>query len=418
MRTVERIRIGMVIAIAIMTGITTGCRPKKKPVPPPQPVNYSYELPPGQLALRKIGPEMYPDFSINAADLPNVRQAIDNSLKYLDAPSSRQFFPYLDITHDRAIASLKALAEIIDAAALKAGPVVDLNSEIAQRFDVYRSIGGFDPAIGKYTGEVLFTGYFTPIYDASPTRQGEYQWPLYKRPVDLVLDETGMIASRRMPDGSVQPGYYARQQIEQGRALTGQELVWLKSRWDAYVITVQGSARLRLTDGRTYEIGYAGNNGYEYVSPGKQMLADGVITRDQLTLRGLREYFAAHPDAMDKYLKLNPRYVFFAERPGGPFGSLNVPVTAFATIATDKSVYPRAMPAFVVAPVPSASAGGGGMRPFSGFMLDQDTGGAIRAAGRTDIYMGVGPQAERMAGQQLQVGELYYLASKEPSSER
>ncbi len=49
---------------------------------------------------------------------------------------------------------------------------------------------------------------------------------------------------------------------------------------------------------------------------------------------------------------------------------------------------------------------------YDGFMLDQDTGGAIRAAGRCDIYMGVGPQAEAIAGHQLHEGKLYYLAVK------
>ena len=43
-------------------------------------------------------------------------------------------------------------------------------------------------------------------------------------------------------------------------------------------------------------------------------------------------------------------------------------------------------------------------------MLDQDSGGAIRAAGRCDLYMGVGPQAEQLAGHQLYPGRLYYLA--------
>ena len=140
------------------------------------------------------------------------------------------------------------------------------------------------------------------------------------------------------------------------------------------------------------------------------MVADGVISKDQHTLRALREYFAARPEAMDKYLPLNQRYIFFAERPGGPFGSLNVPVTAFATIATDKSVYPRAMPAFLAVPVPTAS---GGVAPFRGLMLDQDTGGGIRASGRCDIYMGVGDRAEQLAGQELHAGELYYLAVKQ-----
>ncbi len=210
-----------------------------------------------------------------------------------------------------------------------------------------------------------------------------------------------------MPDGSTAP-YYNREQIEDNHLLDGHELVFLSNRFDAYVITVQGSARLQLTDGRTYEVGYNGNNGYDYVSPGHQMLADGLITKDQLNLRGLRSYFNAHPDAMDKYLHLNQRYIFFSERPGGPFGSLNQPVTPLATIATDKSVYPRAMPSFVVTTVPS----GTGDAPYQAIMLDQDTGGGIRASGRCDLYMGIGPQAEELAGREMATGKLYYLAIK------
>jgi len=133
------------------------------------------------------------------------------------------------------------------------------------------------------------------------------------------------------------------------------------------------------------------------------MVADGVIAKGQLSLRGLKQYFAEHPEAMDKYLALNKRFVFFTERPGGPFGSLNVPVTSFATIATDKSVYPRAMPAFVVTQIPTSEGGHGS---YTAFLCDQDTGGAIRAAGRTDIYMGVGEQAEKLAGYQLYSGQL------------
>jgi membrane-bound lytic murein transglycosylase A len=113
---------------------------------------------------------------------------------------------------------------------------------------------------------------------------------------------------------------------------------------------------------------------------------------------------------MDKYLLMNPRTVFFTERPGGPFGKLNVKVTPFATLATDKSVYPRAMPAFMVAPI---SRPGGSTGPFHGYLLDQDTGGAIRAAGRADVYMGIGPAAEELAGRQMNEGELYYLAVKQ-----
>jgi membrane-bound lytic murein transglycosylase A len=162
---------------------------------------------------------------------------------------------------------------------------------------------------------------------------------------------------------------------------------------------------LKLTDGRIYEVGYNGNNGFDYVSPGRQMVADGVIPQDQLTLTGLRNYFTAHPEAMDKYLSLNPREIFFTERPGGPFGSLGEPVTPFATVATDKSIFPRALPVFLTTPLPVPN---GGEINFRGLMFDQDTGGGIRAAGRCDIYMGLGEQA----GRELNVGKMYYLAVK------
>jgi membrane-bound lytic murein transglycosylase A len=49
---------------------------------------------------------------------------------------------------------------------------------------------------------------------------------------------------------------------------------------------------------------------------------------------------------------------------------------------------------------------------YSGFALDQDTGGAIRAAGRCDVYMGQGEMAGELAGQTYQEGRLYYLFLK------
>ena len=46
-------------------------------------------------------------------------------------------------------------------------------------------------------------------------------------------------------------------------------------------------------------------------------------------------------------------------------------------------------------------------------MMDQDTGGGIRTAGRADIYLGIGDDAESIAGNTLVEGQLYYLFLKE-----
>jgi membrane-bound lytic murein transglycosylase A len=391
-----------------------GCEPAAPP-PVARAIDFRKPLPEGMVALRKIDPSEYPNFAEQPIDPVRLRAAIDNSLKYLSAPSSRQFFPYLDITHARAAATLQQLRGICDQAIAMGGwNGAWFNQQIVRDFEVYKSYGAPTPDGTAFTDRVLFTGYFTPIYDASMQRGGEYQWPLYKLPGDLVRDPmTGEVRGRKRSDGGIVP-YYTRGEIETGGVLAGDELVWVRSRWEAYVITIQGSARLRLADtGQIYEIGFAGTNGYAYTSPGRQMVADGVITEDQLSLRGLGAFFAAHPEVMDKYLPMDQRYVFFTERPGGPFGSLNVPVTPLGTIATDKEqkdIYPRAMPAFVKTNIPSPSANAA--ESFSGFLLDQDTGGAIRASGRCDIYMGVGPEAETKAGYELQQGELYYLAVK------
>jgi membrane-bound lytic murein transglycosylase A len=46
-------------------------------------------------------------------------------------------------------------------------------------------------------------------------------------------------------------------------------------------------------------------------------------------------------------------------------------------------------------------------------MTDQDTGGAIRAPGRADLFMGVGATAGIRAGNQYAEGQLYYLFLKQ-----
>ena len=94
-------------------------------------------------------------------------------------------------------------------------------------------------------------------------------------------------------------------------------------------------------------------------------------------------------------------------------GCLGVPVTERCSIATDKSLFPRGCLAFVDTRAPLATASGEPAKArWRHFALDQDSGGAIRAAGRADIYVGIGDQAGRIAGWMLDEGRLYYLFLK------
>ncbi len=46
------------------------------------------------------------------------------------------------------------------------------------------------------------------------------------------------------------------------------------------------------------------------------------------------------------------------------------------------------------------------------FILDQDTGGAIKGTGRLDLYAGSGDEAEQFAGVMKNPAKLYYLVPK------
>src|SRR5689334_14235801 len=122
---------------ALLFSLTfTGCAHKK-----PLAVDFNRELPPGQVALRKISPAEYPDFSKCAWNLNLLPRAIVNSISYLNQPSAQRSCPYLDISHQRALATLTSFKEIITAASAQPDPGHYIAQQIRARFDVYQSIG-------------------------------------------------------------------------------------------------------------------------------------------------------------------------------------------------------------------------------------------------------------------------------------
>ncbi len=395
--------IGIGLLLMVMCALV-GCKTSGGPVAAP-PVQYDRPLPPGQMALRKItNPDDLPDFSAAWDDLDSLSSAIQNSLNYLSKPSSEQYFPYGDIDHDLAIQTLETFLELVESGVRPS----ELNGFIHAHFDVYISVGCDDQ------GTVLFTGYYTPIFEGSYEQTDRFQYPLYQMPEDLVKGPDGQALGRRQVDGSITT-YPDRATIESTGMLKGTELVWLTDPFEAYIAHVQGSAKLRIPDGQLITIGYAANNGHDYKGVAESLVADGKMTSERVSLGTLIDYFKRHPDEVDYYTRQNARFVFFRIADDIPRGSLNEPVTPMRTIATDKSIFPRASLTFISTTLPQAIGTGIVKQSFTGFMLDQDTGGAIRAPGRCDVYMGQGDLAGQLAGQTYQEGRLYYLFLKAPA---
>ncbi len=366
--------------------------------------DYSRALPPGVSALRKLGPDdPLPDLAKAWTQRDaGLLEAIDRSISWFGFPSSQKHFPFEDIcTHEQARASLVAMKDLL--ARARSGP--DFAKEVVRRFDIYQSVGW------NGEGTVLYTGYYSPEFQASKTRSDLFKYPLYRRPADLVTDPaTGEPKGRKRPDGSLEP-YPTRREIEEKGLLAGTELVWLPDALSAYIIHVNGSARLKMPDGKYLFVGYAGKTDRPYVGLGGSLVEEGLVDKNRLGLPALKEAFRKHPDKVRELMYRNESYVFFQEYPGDnwPAGSLGFRVTPKASLATDKAIYPRAGVVLVDTKGVNLT---GGKADFLRFMLDQDTGGAIRAPGRADIYMGVGRSAEVLAGGQYAEGFLYYFFLK------
>jgi membrane-bound lytic murein transglycosylase A len=361
--------------------------------------DYSRPLPAGWPALIPLAPdEPRPSFAEEWYARDELLPALERSLEWTARPHARQFFPIEGISHERALASLERFREVLTGSE---GPA-DFEQHLAREFTVYKS-AGWD---GR-GGGVLFTGYFTPILEGSTTADARYRYPLYALPPDLAKGPQGEILGRQLAGGGLEP-YPTRRAIEAGALLAGQglELVWLADPLDAFVAHVNGSAFVRLPDGDMLRLGYAGKNGREYTSLGQELVQDGQLGQDEVSLPAIRAWARAHPEQLDEYMGRNESYVFFTPIDGNPRGSLNVEVSAGRTLATDKTLFPRGALTFVDTELPDD---GGRSARYKRFLLDQDTGGAIRTAGRGDIYLGVGDEAGRLAGRTKSEGQLYYL---------
>jgi len=141
---------------------------------------------------------------------------------------------------------------------------------------------------------------------------------------------------------------------------------------------------------------------------------DGKLPLENLTMPVILQYFAEKPQELDNYLPRDRSFVFFQENYGRPAtGSLSVPLTADRSIATDKSIMPPGALALIFAPFPYPDANQKMLfRTVSRYVLDQDTGGAIKGAGRVDYFVGTGKVAGERAGMTVSNGYLYYLLLK------
>ncbi|WP_428645687.1 murein transglycosylase A [Roseibium sp.] len=261
----------------------------------------------------------------------------------------------------------------------------------------------------KFAGNGFVTGYFEPEVAASRQRTGTYRVPLLKKPEGLEpaaatnrpanwpadLSHGRRIGGtlKEMPDrGAIMDG-----------ALDGEglELAYLADPVDAFFIHVQGSARLRLSDGSVMRVGYAGKTGHPYTGIGRLLVERGEGSPEDFTMAGLRKWLKDHPDRRDALLRQNRSFIFFREvtetaPDEGPVGAAGLPLVAGRSLAVDADHIPYGAMVFVSA---GFSDWQHGNKTFARLMVADDTGSAIKGPARGDIFAGSGEKAGAIAGE-------------------
>jgi membrane-bound lytic murein transglycosylase A len=261
-------------------------------------------------------------------------------------------------------------------------------------------------------GQGLFTGYYEPQINASRTRHGAFQTPVYGLPADLVRADLGQFMpglkgehiSGRVEGHALLP-YPDRAAIETGGIANAPVLLWTDDPVAFFFLQIQGSGRALFEDGTSARIAYAGENGRPYSAIGRVLIGDGELTRENVSLQSIRAWLLAHPDKARAVMQTNQSYIFFRETPLGdialgPKGAQGVPLTPLASLAVDPRLNALGAPFFLAADGPD---------PVHGLLIAQDVGGAIRGPVRGDIFFGFGPDAERRAGAMKAPGRLFVL---------
>jgi membrane-bound lytic murein transglycosylase A len=397
------------------------------PAPPPQiapppeiPKHTVLPTPTPAAPLIRVPPARLPLFE-DDMDLDSLENAIEKSLRYYSRTAgndARRMEGSL-VTVQEMKESLVAIREILRSGETKEAK----QARIREAFDVYQSTG-LDG-----TNTVLFTGYFEPILNGSLQKTSRYRYPVYRAPGDAVRVQLGKFLEKygdeqlvgRVKNGELVP-YYRRKEIEDLGSLAGRdlEIAWVDDRIDLFFLHIQGSGKIRLPNGELLQVGYAMKNGHPYRSVGRYLLETGRIQPQDGSHRSIKRYLREHPEELSEILNHNESYVFFRVVAQGPVGSIGEILTPGRSIATDAAVFPRGALAFIRARKPVFDKEGNVETwvPFTRFVLSQDAGGAIKGAGRVDLFCGTGEEAERVAGSLAERGELYFLVKKRPNDRR
>ncbi len=361
--------------------------------------------------FKEVPVSEHPSFG-DDLNFDSLGESISGSIAYYKKLPARRQFTFGKDTFSAAhlTRSLELFLSFIE----KKPSYKELSAFIGQHYHVYTVMQN------SQVNPVLFTGYYEPLLYGSLKQTETFRYPVYSRPDDLVtLDRSGKrkgnVEIGRDTGNAIVP-YYTRQQIEKRGALGLKALpiAWVNDPVALFFLQIQGSGKISLQSGDLINVHYQVSNGHPYKSIGKYLIDKKKLLKETVSMQSIREYLNTHPDEVDEIFNYNPRYIFFEILEKGPVGCFNIELTPGRSVALDRQTAPAGALVFIQGQKPEVTKDGkiSKWAAFSRFMLNQDTGSAIKGPGRADIFWGNGPYAELAAGYMKHPGQLYYLVLK------
>jgi len=256
--------------------------------------------------------------------------------------------------------------------------------------------------------ESILTGYYEPELRGSLVKNEIYKYPIYETPKDLVTVDLSSIypdlknyrLRGRLAGNRLVP-YYSRAELN-SVDINAEVICYCDSKIDKFFLEVQGSGRVTLDSGETIFIGFANQNGHKYKSIGKYLVQSGEISKEDISLQSIREWFMINPTRVDEVLNHNTSVVFFEKRDRAATGSLGVVLSPLRSIAVDRRYIPLGSMVYV-----------GAENSYKRMAFAQDTGGAIKGSVRADMFLGFGKSAGEIAGELKAPLKLWILIPKD-----
>lgn len=310
---------------------------------------------------------------------PSLRSGLSHAARYLQGQN-----PNLAVATRGVNVSNRTLSQTLHALLNWGGDIAP--QALQQQFDLVPLLNGQSKAS-------KFTGYYTPIIQASAKPDARYRYPIYRSPMNTQLRQL------------------SRSQISNGALRNkGLEVAWTNDPIGLFYMQVQGSGILEYSNGKRVSLSFDGSNKKPFRSLSHFMKNQGLMSGSMGRER-IQKWLYSHPTYLNQALNSNPRYVYFKPVQRGVLTASGMPIIPGHSVAVDTNYIPFG--SVILAEVPIINSKGQTMGADWKILLPQDRGAAIKGPARMDIYTGKGEQARQIANQLTGHGRAFLLLNRQ-----